>query len=347
VAFELCGLTLTGAEPHNQGPKTFPGSSEFVCGGQPLFQKFVNALKKSEPLTLKIQSEAPPPRSSAAGQPDSWMDHRFVEFIDPRTNQIFIGHPVRFMPGMRHQSIEPWAHNVQGVLGLWANDMEHGEKAAWSDDPKEGIFTRVVLHPRELLGRKGSIEGVPYVFANILQVARNTVVYHLANCNTQAYIVMGLGRDELDPVYGLTNYIQKMAEGRRSDSAVEAIAVCDKVLAKLPDNEYALFNKGVFLLADNRAEEAHDYFERVLQVNPNDVLALINDAAALARMQQDELAIERLAQSDSLSEESCRSILGSLSSLKTPLDTLMSGPSAASETAQHLRQKYFAPQSAG
>jgi hypothetical protein len=194
------------------------------------------------------------------------MDHRSVEFIDPRTNETFIGHPVQFLPGVCHPSVEPWAHSVQGVQGLWANDPKIGKKATWTDDPKEGIFACVVLHPRELLGRKGSIEGVPYVFANILQVARSTVIYHAANCNNQAYIVMGLGRDVLDPVYGRTNHIQKMAEGHRSDSAAEAIAVCNKVLAKLPDNEFALFNKGVFLLANNRAEERHVYFERVLSL---------------------------------------------------------------------------------
>jgi hypothetical protein len=311
-----------------------------------VFRRLVNAFKKSEPVTLKIENETSPPRTGAAGQPDSWMDHRLVQFIDPRTNESFIGHPVKFMPGMRHPSIEPWAHNVQGVPGLWANDMNMGETATWSDDPTEGIFTRIVLHPRELLGRIGSIEGVPYVFANILQVARNTVVYQVANRNSQSYFVIGLGRDVLDPVYGLANHIQKMAEGHRSDSAAEAIAICDNVLAKLPENELALFNKGVFLLADNRAEEAHLYFERVLQRNPNDVLALVNAAAALADMHQNELAIERLAQADCVSEENCRSILDTVASLKAPLDALTNGCSATSETAQRLRQKYFTQDSA-
>ncbi|HHT9133341.1 MAG TPA: tetratricopeptide repeat protein [Candidatus Avalokitesvara rifleensis] len=72
----------------------------------------------------------------------------------------------------------------------------------------------------------------------------------------------------------------------------EAIEYYDKALAIDPNNVLALTNKGVALSELGRHEEAISCYDKALMIDPNNVLALTNKGAALSRLGRYEEAIE-------------------------------------------------------
>lgn len=66
----------------------------------------------------------------------------------------------------------------------------------------------------------------------------------------------------------------------------EAIKYYDKILEINPNDEKALLNKGSVLIELDRIEEAIKYYERVIEINPNNVKALASKGIALAHLQE-------------------------------------------------------------
>jgi hypothetical protein len=108
---------------------------------------------------------------------DSEADRRTIVFNNPLRRQHFMGHSVVFMANCNHHSIQPGSRDVLGAEGIWVNDPKIGSDVLWEDDPEFGLFHHEILHIEEVLGRRGQIDGVPYVFDQILQVGRNVVIY--------------------------------------------------------------------------------------------------------------------------------------------------------------------------
>ncbi len=66
----------------------------------------------------------------------------------------------------------------------------------------------------------------------------------------------------------------------------EAIKYYDKILEINPNDEKALLNKGSVLIELDRIEEAIKYYERIIEINPNNVKALASKGIALAHLQE-------------------------------------------------------------
>ena len=65
----------------------------------------------------------------------------------------------------------------------------------------------------------------------------------------------------------------------------------DRLLDMNPSDVYALINKGGALLALEKNDEAISYFDQVLSMNASDVYAINNKAEALAEMGKNEEAL--------------------------------------------------------
>lgn len=66
----------------------------------------------------------------------------------------------------------------------------------------------------------------------------------------------------------------------------EAIKYYDKILEINPNDEKALLNKGSVLIELDRIEEAIKYYEMIIEINPNNVKALASKGIALAHLQE-------------------------------------------------------------
>lgn len=66
----------------------------------------------------------------------------------------------------------------------------------------------------------------------------------------------------------------------------EAIKYYDKILEINPNDEKALLNKGSVLIELDRIEEAIKHYERIIEINPNNVKALASKGIALAHLQE-------------------------------------------------------------
>ena len=71
----------------------------------------------------------------------------------------------------------------------------------------------------------------------------------------------------------------------------EAILYYDHILEIRPDDQKALFNKGLVLIELNRIEEAIKHYDMVLEINPNDVKALASKGIAFAHLQEYDNAL--------------------------------------------------------
>ncbi len=266
-------------------------------------------------------------------------------FTDPGTNSTFTGTPLKFLPGNYHQQvIEPGSRDPNGIRGIWVNEMQVTGRIDWSDDSRCGLFCRKMYSLKDALGSKGTLLGTPYVFEDILQIGQGLTVYQLTNQMTGSYVAVGIGRDEVDAVHALIKYLRKSGEGTISYSSSQAIALCDRVLEAFPEEETALFNKGVAKMIDHHFAESHACFERLIQQQPNDQFAILHDAAALAQMGEDNLALTQFIRADAISEEECETNL-KLRSIRDPLKALMTKltqlPVIAQDDVRHLWRRYF------
>lgn len=327
-----------------------------------IFRRWVNGLRSKrgpEISTLNIGGDMPAigtrvaPNNVNSGKTAAPKDgtdethlHKIIRFTDPRTNVVFVGHPVMFLAGVRHASIEAGSRNSQGTAGIWANDLQMLGQTDWSDDAQFGLFQKKIVQPKHALGCMGMIEATPYQFSDILQIGENVLIYQLTNLLTGAFFPLGMGRGEVDPVYGLSHYLHQTGQGKRKYLPPEVIRLCDRVLDAFADDETALFNKGVALLAENDAQQAHTCFEMLVQLKPEDLLALLHNAATLAKLGEDNRAIEMLKDADSLSAEGCKTMLDSVASVRDPLNELIvktSQENPERRDAWELWQKYFLP----
>jgi hypothetical protein len=332
--------------------------------GPSMFRRWVNALgKKRDPeistLTTGGDMSAVRPRvapkddDSKKAPSEETQDgidpthlHKVIRFTDPRTNTILLGHPVMFLAGYRHASIQPGSRNSQGIGGIWANDSHMSGQAEWTDDAQFGLFQKSILEPKQVLGCMGMIEGNPYQFSELLQTGENVLVYQLTNLLTGSFFPLGMGRDRFDPVYGLANYLEKAATGSRKYLPPDVITLCNLVLDASPQNEMALFNKGVALFIEKENLHARACFETLLELTPGDQLTLLHSAATLARLCEDDRAIEMLKNADELSEEECRTTLAAVTSVSDSLNemivkVLQDAPER--RDVWNLWQKYFLP----
>jgi hypothetical protein len=333
--------------------------------GTSMFRRWVNGLgKKRDPeiSTLNIGGDMPAIRpriaqkdtdskkAPAEAPPQDGTDpthlHKVIRFTNSRTNTTVLGHPVIFLAGYRHASIQPGSRNSQGIGGIWANDSQMSGQAEWSDDAQFGLFQRSIPEPKQILGCMGMIEGTPYQFSEILQTGENVVVYQLTNLLNGLFYPLGMGRDKVDPVYGLIHYLEKVRKGSSPYMASEVIGLCNGVLDAFPDHEIALFNKGVALLNENDIPQANACFERVIQLTPEDQLSVLHYAATLSKLGEDDHAIEMLKNADELSEEECRTALAAITSVRDSLNemivkVLQDAPER--RDVWNLRQKYFLP----
>ena len=160
---------------------------------------------------------APAAKDPAPKTPENNADllyRRIIQFTHPQTGEVFLGTPLEFMPNYTHHSIQPGSRNLLGEPGIWALEMDAlPGRLIWVDDPVNGVFSREISDIKQVLGCKGKIDGIEYSFDTILQVGQNTVAYQLTNLATCAQSVIGLGRDDFDPVAGLRNYHGKSHQG--------------------------------------------------------------------------------------------------------------------------------------
>lgn len=269
----------------------------------------------------------------------------YIKFKVPGTDRTFIGTPLKFLPGRYQQHvIEPGSRNALGALGIWANDTDATGNIDWLDDPEQGLFCRKIYQPKEVLGCKGTIQGVPYAFDDILQVGQNLLVYQLTNLNTCSYVACGLGRDEFDARYAFIKHLRRVGQGRCEYSPPKVIALADRVLEAFPLDDTALFNKGVALMIERNFVQSHTCFEILIRQKPDDQLAILHDAAVLASMGEHDFAVEQFARADAISEGEVRSNLNSGQAVRDTLRDLIVKLMQSSPTqgiVQDLWLKYF------
>jgi len=83
------------------------------------------------------------------------------------------------------------------------------------------------------------------------------------------------------------NVTQLLDEGRAAIASYQfdkAIPYYDKVLEINPNNRIALTNKGVALANLHKYDDAMSYFDKVIKIYPNDIDALNNKAAVLLKL---------------------------------------------------------------
>ena len=71
----------------------------------------------------------------------------------------------------------------------------------------------------------------------------------------------------------------------------EAIKYYDKILEINPEDQKALLNNGSVLIELDKFEEAIKYYDKILEINPNNVKALASKGIALSHLQKDDEAI--------------------------------------------------------
>ncbi len=331
----------------------------------PSFPKWVtNLWKKHErsPSILKI----PPPPSLHGSKPsapqvsqpikphpavvsglDASVAGRYVNFTDQRTGHKFLGQPLIFLPGQHQQRvIEPGSRNALGVPGLWANDTAASMQQSidWMDDPQTGLFSRNMYQPRDALGCRGMLQDTPYAFDDVLQLGQGLIVYQLTNLKNCSYVAIGFGREKFDARHALIKYLRSAGEGKLKYSSSEVIALSKRVLEAFPLDETALFNKGVALMTEQKFAEAHNSLELLIQEKPDDQLAILHDAAALASMGADDLAVKQLIRAEAISEDgfrSCTKSIPFIGNLLRPFVIKLSQANSAGREVQTIRDKYF------
>ena len=231
-----------------------------------LFRKAAKLLRRAPPVNLNLDAIPPTPlvdpaRKQGLRPPkvhpalvsgiDPSVGNAYLQFADPKTNDKFLAHPLDFLPRQMGPShIAPGSHNPFGVPGLWANDLTAKARLEWTDDPERGVFARKIYQLEDVIGCRGSIQGVPYAFEAVLQIGAGVVVYQLTNLQRCLYIVRGFGRDHFDVRQALINYLRRSKEGRREYSPSKVIELSDRVLEAFPADVTALFNKGSALLGE-------------------------------------------------------------------------------------------------
>ena len=82
----------------------------------------------------------------------------------------------------------------------------------------------------------------------------------------------------------VNDLLQKGLELNNASRYNEAIPYFDKVLEIDPNNMAALSNKGSALLQDHKYNESISYFDKVLKIDPKNVAALSNKAGAFMKL---------------------------------------------------------------
>jgi len=94
----------------------------------------------------------------------------------------------------------------------------------------------------------------------------------------------------ITPTYAQNqNVTQLLDKGRAAITSYQfdkAIPYYDKVLEIDPNNRVALINKGVALANLHKYNDAMSYFDKVIKIYPNDIDALNNKAAALLKLER-------------------------------------------------------------
>ena len=271
----------------------------------------------------------------------------FLQIRNQTGSIAFTAHPVLFVPGVYMMGvIEPGSHDPLGAPGIWANETDLKGEIDWLDDSVSGLCCRKIYEPKDVIGSKGEIAGVPYIFDAILQTGQNVIVYQLTNLDTCDYLAYGFGRTDFDARHALVQYLRHIVEGKRPYISGKVIALANWVLEAFPSDGIAIFNKGVAHIYDKNFSEAHRCFGLLVQEDPEYPLALVHDAAALAGMGEHAEAIQQLRRADRISEEELRNHLRSLEPLRRVLhasihELIRSNPEQAS--VGDLWLKYFPP----
>lgn len=302
--------------------------------------------RDSSPLNLPAGKRATRADPSLASSLDPLLTGRFIRITNSATHEVFSAQSLIFKPGAQHESTFPGSRNPLGVHGIWGMGANTKGELTWIDDPVSGLFSRTRRGFHEVLGARGIIEGVPYLFESVLQIGRNTVVYQLTNLKTGCYAGVSLNRDMFDPLYGLTSYLNKVRDGLSKYSAERIIVLSDRVLQTLPEDRTALLSKGVALLSQRDYEHAHSCFEALLRVHQDAQPALLHDAVALAMLGDDHRSLQRFAAAHRISQSQCNELLQSSPHMHDALLDLVSRQTAAdagAALAGELSLRYFPP----
>lgn len=276
------------------------------------------------PIPLR---QLPPPRFHpkpvnrliADPQPSGPVADHYLVFYHPDFGR-FMGQPVQFLPGyFQASAIQAGSHNPLGEPGIWANSFQARGELSWVDDPVAGFFQRKIYRLQDAIGVTGQIAGVRHRFDDILQIGRNLVVYQLTNLETCNYLPYGFPREIFDARHALTEYLDRTAKGRAKYQDDTAIELCDRVLDAYPQDETALFNKGVALAAKREFKAAHECFSTFLAIDDEDQLCLLYDAHALAELGDHKRAANRLLEAASLHGEELQGYLNRFKHLRPPL----------------------------
>ncbi len=129
--------------------------------------------------------------------------------------------------------VEPGSHDPLGAPGIWANETDLKGEIDWLDDSVSGLCCRKIYEPKDVIGSKGEIAGVPYIFDAILQTGQNVIVYQLTNLDTCDYLAYGFGRTDFDARHALVQYLRHIVEGKRPYISGKIIALANWVSQKL------------------------------------------------------------------------------------------------------------------
>ena len=180
--------------------------------------------------------------------------------------------------------------------GLWVNDTDFSGAIEWIDDTESGFSARTINAPGDAIGVIGLIAGQRYRIDDILQVGKNVVVYQFTNLESCEYLAYGFGRAHVDVRSAFSRYLEH-SQAMKLDLDPEKDGVTRQPGTRryFPDDEAANFNLGVaFMLAEGKFTEAHPPLDKAVQVNGQDVLNLLYDGAALAGMNENSQAVNRL-----------------------------------------------------
>jgi tetratricopeptide (TPR) repeat protein len=276
------------------------------------------------PIPLR---QSPPPRfhprpankSCNEPQPSGPVADHYLVFQNAEYGR-FMGQPVQFLPGyFQATAIQAGSHNPLGEPGIWANSFHARGELSWVDDPVDGFFKRKIYRLQDALGARGSISGILHRFDDILQIGRNLVVYQLTNLETCNYLPYGFPREIFDARHALTEYLERASKGRAKYQDETVVDLCDRVLEAYPQDETALFNKGVALAAKRDFKAAHECFSVFLAMDDEDQLCLLYDAHALAELGDHGRAAGRLLQAAAIHGEELQGYLNRFKHLRAPL----------------------------
>ena len=121
-----------------------------------------------------------------------------------------------------------------------------------------------------------------------MKLILNLAVFALIGLVIHTTLASAESQDNVDDLF------KKGLEATFKHKYDEAIQYFDKILEIDPKNVDALNNKGVSLGNLHKYDEAIQYFDKVLEINPKNVDALNNKAAALIKLAKYDEAIQYL-----------------------------------------------------